>query len=70
MKTYEQVCREQRFINEVKDVNCLLEWERNVLQEFDAKYDPDDDSENEEMIARKHMLKEQRAQQAETQRAQ
>ena len=42
---------------EVSDVKSLLEWERNVLTEVDAKYDPDDDSEDEEKIARKKALK-------------
>ena len=57
-KTYVQVCKEQQLEGEVGDVKQLLEWERNVLQEVDAKYDPDDDSEDEEKIARKKMLKE------------
>ena len=34
-----------------------MEWERSVLTEVDAKYDPDDDSEDEEKIARKKAIK-------------
>lgn len=41
-------------------MKALLEWERSVLQEVDAKYDPDDDSEDEEKIARKKKLKAER----------
>ncbi len=57
MKTYVQVCKEQELKNEESDVKSLLEWERSVLTEVDAKYDPDDDSEDEEKIARKKALK-------------
>jgi hypothetical protein len=41
------VCKEQELKNEEGDVKSLLEWERSVLTEVDAKYDPDDDSEDE-----------------------
>lgn len=37
-------------MNEVTDVSGLRIWERNILQEVDAKYDPDDDSSDEEAI--------------------
>ncbi len=57
MKTYVQVCKEQELKNEEGDVKSLLEWERSVLTEVDAKYDPDDDSEDEEKIARKKAIK-------------
>lgn len=50
-------------------MKCLLDWERNVLQEYDAKYDPDDDSEDEEKMVRRKMLKEQK-EQAEARRTQ
>ena len=56
-KTYVQVCKETEHKEEVSDVKNLLDWERNILQEVDAKYDPDDDSEDEEKIARKKALK-------------
>jgi hypothetical protein len=36
---------------EVGDVSDLRKWERNILQEYDSKYDPDDDSSDEEAIA-------------------
>ena len=35
---------------EVTDVSDLRKWERSILQEVDAKYDPDDDSSDEEAI--------------------
>jgi hypothetical protein len=38
-------------------VKSLKEWERSILVEVDAKYDPDDDSEDEECIARKKAAK-------------
>jgi len=34
----------------VNDVSSLRMWERGVLQEVDPKYDPDDDSSDEEAI--------------------
>ena len=37
-------------MNEVTDVSELRKWERNILQEVDTKYDPDDDSSDEEAI--------------------
>ena len=52
-KNYAQVTREQNHKREVNDVNDLKEWERSILTEVDANYDPDDDSEDEEAIARK-----------------
>jgi len=42
---------------EVDDVKNILEWERFILADYDKKYDPDDDSEDEEKIARKRALK-------------
>jgi hypothetical protein len=36
---------------EVGDVSDLRKWERSILQEYDSKYDPDDDSSDEEAIA-------------------
>ena len=36
---------------EVTDVSDLRKWERSILTEVDAKYDPDDDSSDEEAIA-------------------
>jgi len=41
----------------VDDVKNILEWERLILADYDKKYDPDDDSEDEEKIARKRALK-------------
>ncbi len=38
-------------------MKSLKEWERSILVEVDAKYDPDDDSEDEECIARKKAAK-------------
>lgn len=35
---------------EVTDVSDLRKWERSILQEVDAKYDPDDDSSDEEAL--------------------
>jgi len=35
---------------EVTDVSDLRKWERSILMEVDAKYDPDDDSSDEEAI--------------------
>ena len=35
---------------EVTDVSDLRKWERSILSEVDAKYDPDDDSSDEEAI--------------------
>lgn len=57
MKTYVQVCKEKELDSEVKDVKSLKEWERSILSEVDAKFDPDDDSEDEECIARKKAKK-------------
>ena len=57
MKTYVQVCKDQELSSEVNDVKSLKEWERSILTEVDAKYDPDDDSEDEECIARKKAAK-------------
>ena len=34
-------------------MKTLREWERNILCEVDEKYDPDDDSSDEEAIARR-----------------
>ena len=34
----------------------LREWERSILKEVDDKYDPDDDSSDEEAIAYKKEL--------------
>ena len=36
---------------ETTDVKDLKEWERSILKEVDEKYDPDDDSSDEEAIA-------------------
>ena len=44
------MCKEQEHNLEVVDVKTLRQWERNTLQEVDAKYDPDDDSSDEEAI--------------------
>jgi hypothetical protein len=49
-KTYVQVCKEQQYIGEVTDVSDLRKWERAILAENDSKYDPDDDSSDEEAI--------------------
>jgi hypothetical protein len=49
-KNYEQVTREQEHNGEVTDVSGLRVWERQILTEVDAKYDPDDDSSDEEAI--------------------
>ena len=53
MKTYAQVCKEQQLAEESSDVKTLREWERNILCEVDEKYDPDDDSSDEEAIAKR-----------------
>ena len=53
MKTYAQVTREQQHNLECGDVKNLREWERSILKEVDDKYDPDDDSSDEEAIAYK-----------------
>lgn len=50
-KNYETVRKEQEHIGEVGDVKHLRTWERNILTDVDAKYDPDDDSSDEEAIA-------------------
>ena len=52
-KTYVQVTREQQHNLECSDVKSLREWERSILKEVDDKYDPDDDSSDEEAIAYK-----------------
>jgi hypothetical protein len=52
-KTYAQVSREQYHKAEVTDVSDLKDWERNILVEVDETFDPDDDSEDEECLARK-----------------
>jgi len=49
-KNYDQVTREQEHHGEVTDVSGLRVWERQILTEVDAKYDPDDDSSDEEAI--------------------
>ena len=36
---------------ESSDVKILKDWERTILCEVDEKYDPDDDSSDEEAIA-------------------
>ena len=51
MKTYVQVEKEQALAEEEGDVKALRQWERNILCEVDEKYDPDDDSSDEEAIA-------------------
>lgn len=51
MKTYVQVEKEQKLQEEQSDVKLLRQWERNILREVDEKYDPDDDSSDEEAIA-------------------
>ena len=38
---------------ESSDVKILKDWERTILCEVDEKYDPDDDSSDEEAIARR-----------------
>lgn len=50
-KNYATVCKEQEHHMEVTDVADLRKWERSILQEYDEKYDPDDDSSDEEAIA-------------------
>lgn len=57
MKTYVQVCKEKLLDSEIGDVKSLKEWERSILTEVDSKYDPDDDSSDEECIARKAAAK-------------
>ena len=52
-KTYAQVTKEQFHKAEVTDVSDLKEWERTILVEVDETFDPDDDSEDEECIARR-----------------
>ena len=52
-----QVVKEQTLAEEVNDVQSLKEWERSILKEVDSKYDPDDDSSDEEAIARKAAAK-------------
>lgn len=49
-KNYEQVTKEQNHMSEVGDVQDLRKWERSILSEVDGKYDPDDDSSDEEAI--------------------
>lgn len=49
-KNYATVCKEQQHLMEVTDVTELRKWERNILSEVDTKYDPDDDSSDEEAI--------------------
>lgn len=49
-KNYEQVSKEQNHRLEVDDVSDLRKWERAILSEVDTKYDPDDDSSDEEAI--------------------
>ena len=49
-KNYATVCKEQKHLMEVTDVSDLRKWERSILSEVDAKYDPDDDSSDEEAI--------------------
>jgi hypothetical protein len=49
-KNYATVCKEQEHLIEVTDVSDLRKWERSILQEVDAKYDPDDDSSDEEAL--------------------
>lgn len=49
-KNYEQVTKEQNHNREVGDVKDLRKWERAILTDVDAKYDPDDDSSDEEAI--------------------
>ena len=51
MKTYVQVEKEQALAEEQGDVKALRQWERQILCEVDEKYDPDDDSSDEEAIA-------------------
>lgn len=51
MKTYVQVEKEQALNEEQGDVKALRQWERQILCEVDEKYDPDDDSSDEEAIA-------------------
>jgi len=51
MKTYVQVEKEQALAGECDDVKALRQWERQILSEVDEKYDPDDDSSDEEAIA-------------------
>lgn len=50
-KNYATVCKEQEHALEVGDVKDLRAWERAILSETDPKYDPDDDSSDEEAIA-------------------
>ena len=49
-KNYATVCREKTHNMEVGDVKELRQWERQILAECDEKYDPDDDSSDEEAI--------------------
>ncbi len=69
-KNYATVCKEQAHIMEVTDVSDLRKWERSILQEVDAKYDPDDDSSDEEAIKiRKERAAKKAAQEAAEQEA-
>ena len=53
MKTYVQVQKEQQLAEESSDVKTLRDWERQILVEIDENYDPDDDSSDEEAIAKR-----------------
>jgi len=52
-KTYVAVTKAQNKALEVNDVSGLKDWERTILTEVDGNYDPDDDSSDEEQIARR-----------------
>ena len=62
MKTYVQVEKERQLKEESGDVKTLRDWERNILCEVDEKYDPDDDSSDEEAIAMRAKREKEKAQ--------
>ena len=63
-KNYVQVLKEQTHHLEVTDVSDLRKWERAILAENDPKYDPDDDSSDEEAILQRKLRTERKAAQA------
>ena len=47
-KTWKQAVQEERLNDEINSVQSLKDWEKNVLKDFDPKYEVDDsDSDHE-----------------------
>ncbi len=60
-QSYDYLSKKRALKDEVDDVARLITWERNILMEFNPKYDADDDSSDEEAIKIRRLRLEKKA---------